>query len=56
MIAIVLGNLLAREPLTPRILVSALVIVSSVALINTARAKAPQPVQAFTPSPSSGDD
>jgi drug/metabolite transporter (DMT)-like permease len=56
MIAIFLGNLLAREPLTPRILVSALVIVSSVALINTARAKAPQPVQAFTPSPSSGDD
>jgi len=37
LIAILVGNLLAQEPLTPRIVLSALVIVSSVALINTAR-------------------
>lgn len=38
LIAILVGNLLAQEPLTPRIVLSALVIVSSVVLINTARA------------------
>ena len=37
LIAVFIGNLLAQEPLTPRILISALVIVSSVALINTSR-------------------
>jgi drug/metabolite transporter (DMT)-like permease len=55
LIAILVGNLLAQEPLTPRLVVSALVIVSAVALINTARAKAPTlAVQAI--SPASGDD
>ena len=38
LIAILVGNLLAQEPLTARIVLSALVIVSSVVLINTARA------------------
>jgi drug/metabolite transporter (DMT)-like permease len=41
LIAIFMGNLLADEPLTARILVSALIIVSSVALINTGRSSAP---------------
>lgn len=42
LIAISIGNLLAQEPLTPRIVVSALIIVSAVALINTARTPAPK--------------
>jgi drug/metabolite transporter (DMT)-like permease len=37
LIAILVGNLLAQEPITPRIVLSALVIVGSVILINTAR-------------------
>jgi drug/metabolite transporter (DMT)-like permease len=37
LIAILVGNLLAQEPLTPRIVLSALVIVGSVILINSAR-------------------
>ncbi|MDD2694687.1 MAG: EamA family transporter [Anaerolineales bacterium] len=45
MIAIFVGNLLADEALTPRILLAALVIVSSVALINTARSQSPQAEQ-----------
>lgn len=58
LIAIFMGNLLAQEPLTPRILVAALVIISSVALINTARARAPQAATvAAAPAPTSaGDD
>lgn len=39
LIAILVGNLLAQEPLTPRIVLSALVIVGSVILINTARSQ-----------------
>jgi drug/metabolite transporter (DMT)-like permease len=39
LIAILVGNLLAQEPLTPRIVLSALVIVGSVVLINTARSQ-----------------
>ncbi len=56
LIAIFIGNLLAREPLTPRILISALIIISAVAVINTSRASKPKPV--FTPVelPSTGDD
>ena len=42
LIAILVGNLLAQEPLTTRIVLSALVIVSSVFLINTARYSGPQ--------------
>lgn len=37
LIAIFIGNLLAQEPLTPRILLSAAVIAGSVALINASR-------------------
>ena len=37
LIAIFMGYLLAQEPLTPRIMVAALIIVSAVALINIAR-------------------
>ena len=37
MVAIFLGNLLAAEPLTPRVLVAALVILGSVALITIAQ-------------------
>ncbi len=37
-IAIFLGNLLAHEPLTPRILLATAVILGALALINTARA------------------
>lgn len=37
LVAIFLGNLLASEPLTLKIVISALVVVSSVALINTAK-------------------
>ena len=42
LIAILVGNLLAQEPLTTRIVLSAMVIVSSVVLINTARANRAQ--------------
>jgi drug/metabolite transporter (DMT)-like permease len=54
LIAILLGSLLANELLTPRILIAALIILSSVALINTSRSRAPQPKPA--PLPSTGDD
>jgi len=37
LIAVALGGLLAQEPLTPRTLVSALIIVASIILINAAR-------------------
>lgn len=56
LIAIFLGNLLANEPLTPRLLVAALVIVSAVALINTGRAKkASLPLQTAA-IPATGED
>jgi len=42
LVAIFIGNLLASEPLTPRLLISAAVIVSSVVVINTSRAAAPK--------------
>ncbi|MBN2549160.1 MAG: EamA family transporter [Anaerolineales bacterium] len=38
LVAILLGNLLAQEPLTPRVILSAVVIVGAIALINTGRA------------------
>jgi drug/metabolite transporter (DMT)-like permease len=56
LIAIFIGNLLAGEPLTARILTSALVIVSAVALINTSRALKPKAVFAPAKLPSTGDD
>ena len=50
LIAIFMGNLLAQEPLTVRILVAALIIVSSVALINTARAAPVKKLVAAVPA------
>ena len=35
LMALILGNLLAQEPITPRLLVSAIIIIGSVALITT---------------------
>jgi drug/metabolite transporter (DMT)-like permease len=56
LIAVLLGSLLANEPLTARIMISALVIVSSVAIINTARSPSPkaQPEKPLTTP--AGDD
>jgi drug/metabolite transporter (DMT)-like permease len=56
LIAIFVGNLLAQEPLTPRILAAALIIVGAVALINTARHAAPQPKAKFALPSAHGDD
>ena len=56
LIAVFIGNLLAQEPLTPRILISALVIVSSVALINTSRMAAARKPASPVLSPSQGED
>ncbi len=38
-VAILVGNLLAQEPLTPRVLISALIILGSVVIINARRPK-----------------
>jgi drug/metabolite transporter (DMT)-like permease len=64
LVAIVLGNLLAQEPLTPRVLIATGVILSAVAVITLnqpARAKnkaaperQPEPVEVVTPA--CGDD
>lgn len=56
LIAIFLGNLLAGESLTARILIAALIVLSSVALINTARAAAPKATASYSVSSSCGDD
>jgi len=56
LIAILLGSMLADEQLTLRIVISALVIVSSVALINTSKGAATKqkaPIEVVTPT---GDD
>jgi drug/metabolite transporter (DMT)-like permease len=55
LVAIFIGNLLASEPLTPRILLAAIVIVSSVVLINTTRAAVPKAEAPATAS-YTGDD
>jgi drug/metabolite transporter (DMT)-like permease len=55
LIAIFLGNLLAKEALTPRLLIAAVVIVSAVALINTGRAKKSSSTAQLAPSASPGD-
>jgi drug/metabolite transporter (DMT)-like permease len=51
LIAILMGNLLAREPLTGRLLLAALVIVGAVALINAGRARKPAAAAEAAPSP-----
>jgi len=56
LIAIFMGFWLAQEPLTARILISALVIVSSVAIINTSRMAAPQSQAVINPSAPCGND
>jgi drug/metabolite transporter (DMT)-like permease len=52
LVAIILGNLLAAEPLTPRVLLAALLILGSVALIT--RAKQPSPQEA-SPIPTAAE-
>jgi drug/metabolite transporter (DMT)-like permease len=56
LIAIFMGNLLAKEALTPRLLIAALVIVSAVALINTGRAKTAKPAGKLIAVPAPGED
>ena len=56
LIAIFMGNLLAKEALTPRLIIAALVIVSAVALINTGRAKTTKPAGKLVPVPAPGED
>jgi len=56
LIAIFMGNLLAKEALTPRLIIAALVIVSAVALINTGRAKTAKPAGKLVPVPAPGED
>jgi drug/metabolite transporter (DMT)-like permease len=56
LIAIFMGYWLAQEPLSARILISALVIISSVAIINTSRMTSPQVQEATTPSAPYGND
>jgi drug/metabolite transporter (DMT)-like permease len=56
LVAIFLGSLLASEPLTPRILIAALVVVGSVALINTARADRTSSAPKAVEAPLSGND
>jgi drug/metabolite transporter (DMT)-like permease len=51
LVAILLGSLIAREPITPRILLSAVVIVGAVVLINTEqliKARRKKTVQTFS--------
>ena len=55
LIAIFLGNLLAKELITPRLFVAALVIIGAVALINTGRRRIPRSSGAAIPSTSPGD-
>jgi drug/metabolite transporter (DMT)-like permease len=56
LIAIFLGNILAHEPLTPQILISALVILSSVALINTSSSAKPKSSASYRSPSSCRDD
>lgn len=56
LIAIFLGNLLASEPLTPRILIATAIIVTSVALITMTQGRRRKPTPAELPVYSSGDD
>jgi drug/metabolite transporter (DMT)-like permease len=55
LLAVVLGNVLASEPLTFNVLISAFVIISAVFLINTERFK-PRPEEKSSISYAPGDD
>jgi drug/metabolite transporter (DMT)-like permease len=58
LVAILLGNWLASEPLTPRVLISTAVILSAVAVItmNQPSRRKPQPAPARAVEPACGDD
>ncbi len=56
LIAIFMGNLLASEPLTPRILIATSIIVTSVALITMTQSRRNKVKVVKTPVYSSGDD
>jgi len=56
LIAVILGNLLAKEALTSQLIVAALIIVSAVAMINTGRAKVPKPAGQLSVLAVSGED
>ena len=58
LVAILLGNLLAQEPLTPRVLIATAVILSAVAVItlNQPARNKPEPVMEKVAVPSCGDD
>lgn len=56
MVAILLGNLLANEPLTPRILLSAAMIIGSVALITAAQPVRKPGIEKAGAPASTGDD
>ncbi|RPI87125.1 MAG: EamA family transporter [Chloroflexi bacterium] len=56
MVAIFLGNLLANEPLTPRVLMSAAVIIGSVALITAAQPVRRRVMDRQAAPVSTGDD
>jgi drug/metabolite transporter (DMT)-like permease len=56
LVAIFLGSLLAAEPLTLRIVIAALIVVGSVAIINTARVEKINPTEAATTLPITGND
>jgi drug/metabolite transporter (DMT)-like permease len=51
LVAILLGTVLGQEPLSPRILICALIILSSVGIINLSRSRATAQQQTETPSP-----
>jgi drug/metabolite transporter (DMT)-like permease len=50
------GNLVASEPLTPRVLIAAAIIVTSVALITVTQGRRRKSKVAEVPKYSSGDD
>lgn len=56
LVAIFVGNWLAAEPLTPRVLLAASVIVGSVALITLTKSASPKAPPLKTPAASTGDD
>jgi drug/metabolite transporter (DMT)-like permease len=56
LVAIFLGSMLAAEPLTPKILIAALVVVGSVAIINTARTGRASSTSNAVEAPVTGND
>lgn len=56
LVAILMGAIFAAEPLTPRILLAALIVVSSVALINTAQPRLGKSQTHAMDAPVSGND